>query len=98
MNCKLLRESVDELQGNKAVNDQVVKINVDIDAYLDASYIVGENERLRVYTEISKLSSLAEKERFVGLLQENYGKLPKPLENLIDLGLMKNIAKELSIC
>lgn len=98
MYCKLLRESVNELQGNPTISDRSVKINVDIDAYLDASYIPSENQRLKTYKEIAAIASLEEKQTFIKVISDNYGQLPTELVNLIDIALMKNIAKTLEIC
>lgn len=97
MYCKLLKESVEELQGILPQEEKAVKINVDIDAYLDSSYIPDENQRLRVYKDISEIASVEEKDNFVELLCENYGKAPNQLINLIEIALMKNIAKKFDI-
>lgn len=95
--CKLLKESVDELQGIETPQNADVKVIADVDAYLDGAYIRDENTRLRVYREIVDLQDETQRDRLTENLRENFGEPPLELLNLIELGMMKNIAAKLSI-
>lgn len=96
--CKLLKESVDELQGIETPSAVDVKVNVDVNAYLDGGYIADDNTRLRIYREIIDLQTLEQRDKLEENLKENYGFVPQELAHLLDLGLMKNIAAKAGIC
>lgn len=96
--CKLLKECIDQVQGIEIEKEQDVKIKVNIDTYLASDYISDENTRLRIYREIADLQTIEAKQNLLDNLKENFGTPPQPTINLVELGLIKNIAKEYGIC
>ncbi|MEG1535639.1 MAG: transcription-repair coupling factor [Clostridia bacterium] len=95
--CKLLKQVVDEAQGIENNDDNDIIVSVNVDSYLDDSYIESENARLKVYKEIAELRTLKERDELETGLAESYGELPSPLLNLIDIGLIKNLAREIGV-
>lgn len=95
--CKLLAKCVDELRGESAPEDSQVEVNVAINAYLDASYVSDADARLKIFRTISDLSDPEEALDFIDRLKGNYGAVPKPVVNLINIAVAKNYAKKLGI-
>ena len=91
MYCKLLQECVDELRGRSG-SDVDAEVTVDLDAYLDSRYIADVDDKLKVYREISELSSREEANALLEKLARTYGKPPKELENLVTIGLIRTLA------
>lgn len=96
MYCKLLAECVDELRGVKG-EDVEAEVTVDADAYLDSRYIADVDDKLKVYREISELSSREEADGLLKKLSVTYGKPPEELENLVTIGLIRSLACKVGI-
>lgn len=92
MYLEILDEAVQEIKTGvvkKTVRD--VEMKVDVAAFIDDSYISGR-DKLRIYKQISTVSSAAARDALVKELTEVYGKVDLPLENLINISLLKNLA------
>ncbi len=95
--CKILAKSVEEIRTGKTEEDREPDINVKLDAYLDRGYVDSVDERLKILKAISALSSAEEAWDLVQTLTDAYGKPPKPLLNLLNLGLAKNLARKAGV-
>lgn len=91
--CKLLEEAILESEGKKDQILRDVKIEIAIPAYAPDSYIASEAERMKLYNDISMISTPKDAEEKAKVLVDAYGKLPKEVEQLIKVGLIKNLAK-----
>ncbi len=97
MYVKLLNEAVRELRGENLPERREVKINIDIDAFVPASFIDSSEAKIDLYSKVSRLST---KEEFLSLLDDikaNYGIVPAPVKQLCLTGLIKNYAQKLFI-
>ena len=92
--CKMLAKSVEEVRSGKTQEEEEPELSVKLDAYLDQGYVGSVDERLKILKAISALASAEEAWELVQTLSDAYGKPPKPLLNLIDLGLVKNLARK----
>ncbi|MBR6773450.1 MAG: hypothetical protein IKM16_02165, partial [Clostridia bacterium] len=54
--------------------------------------ITDKEWRLRVYSRISKVSSVKERENLLADMKDIYGEVPDSVKNLIDVALIKNLA------
>ena len=70
---------------------------MDADAYLDSRYIADVDDKLKVYREISELSSREEADGLLKKLSVTYGKPPEELENLVTIGLIRSLACKVGI-
>lgn len=92
MYLEILDEAVQEIKTGvvkKTVKD--VDMKVDVAAFIDNNYISGK-DKLRVYKQISTVSSLSARDNLIKELTEVYGQVDLPLENLINIALLKNLA------
>ncbi len=97
MYCKLLREAVDELQGVYAKDVSEVKINHSFGAYIDKEYVADEDMRLRLYRKALDLTGQEELDKLKKGVEESYGAMPACCNYLFELGLIRNLAKNIGI-
>ena len=95
--CKILRECVGEMRGEKINVLREVEIVVEGDTALPADYIPEGSGRVAFYKRISSLGGQKEYEECVREVRDVYGPLPQAAENLVKVGLIKNLARKLDI-
>ncbi|MBQ9792871.1 MAG: transcription-repair coupling factor [Clostridia bacterium] len=97
MYVKLLNEAVSEIKGEQVEELKEIKIDIALNAYLPNTYISQNENRIDFYTKVSKLSSVEEFNLLVENTKNIYGSLPKPVEQLCMVGLIKNLAQQLKV-
>lgn len=91
MYLELLDEAVQEIKyGIVKEQKRDVDMKVDVAAFIDENYISGR-DKLRVYKQITKVASVDEAQSLMKELDEVYGSVSLPLENLIKISLLKNL-------
>lgn len=97
MYLELLDEAVQEVKtGVKKQEIKDVEMKVDAAAFINDSYISGR-DKLRVYKQISKVASVSARNSLVKELEQVYGPVDLPLENLINVALLKNLASNYGV-
>ncbi len=87
--CKMLNEAVKRAKGIETEESFETAIDVDIDAFIPASYIPNEAQKLDVYKRIAGIESLEEKEEILEELIDRFGDPPKSVGNLLRLAEYK---------
>ncbi len=96
--CKLLNESVKEVQGIKTVTEDFeTEIDLDIDAFIPERYILNEAQKLDVYKRISEIRNEEEYDDMLEELMDRFGDLPRSVQNLLAVAKLKAEAHELYI-
>lgn len=95
MYCKLLDEAVHELSGGSAMldNDEIT-IDLNVSAFIDNEYISSEELKIDMYKKIAMIESENDVIDIRDELLDRYGDLPEEVENLIDIALIKALAKQ----
>ena len=97
MYLELLDEAVQEIKtGVVKKPERDVEMKVDVAAFISESYISGR-DKLRVYKQISKVASKSARDSLIKELGEVYGEVDLPLENLINIALLKNLASNYDV-
>lgn len=92
MYLELLDEAIQEVKtGVVKKENKDVEMKVDAAAFISDDYISGR-DKLRVYKQISKVASVQARDALIKELGEIYGPVDLPLENLINIALLKNLA------
>lgn len=97
MYLELLDEAIQEVKTGvvkKEIKD--VEMKVDAAAFISDEYISGR-DKLRVYKQISKVASIGARDSLMKELGEIYGPVDLPLENLINVALLKNLASNYGV-
>lgn len=97
MYCKLLKETIDELQGIENDDEFEVKLNLSFSAYIDKKYVADEDMRMRLYRKILDLDSQESLEKLRTSIEESYGKMPEDMNCLLEVGLIRNLAAKAKI-
>lgn len=92
MYCRLLAEAVGELKGEKTIKRGEVRASVDYAMFVPDGYITDRDWRLRIYSRISKVETLKEREELLSDMADIYGPVPDSVKNLVDVALIKNLA------
>jgi transcription-repair coupling factor (superfamily II helicase) len=83
---QMLDEAVAAAEG--AIGDEApepVRLDVNVDAYVPADYIPYEQAKIDVHRRIAGAVEVADLELLRDELDDRFGELPQPLNNLIDL-------------
>ncbi|MBQ6814494.1 MAG: transcription-repair coupling factor [Lachnospiraceae bacterium] len=91
--CKMLNEAVLITKGEKMESDSFeTSIDIDIDAYIPASYIKNEMQKLTIYKRIAAIENQGEYEDMLDELTDRFGEPPKAVINLLKIALLKTRA------
>lgn len=88
--CKMLNEAVKTLKGTKKADEDFgTYVDMDIDAFIPPSYIVNEVQKLDIYKRIAGLENAAECDDMRKELRDRFGNVPKSVENLMQISLIR---------
>lgn len=94
---KYLNLAVKEIQGEEIVEEINTKVDLEVDSALPENYLDDALIRMEIYKRISSLSSLREMDDWIDELVDRYNEVPKSLENLMYIGIIKNWASKVCI-
>lgn len=91
--CKMLNEAVKTLKGTKKADEDFgTYVDMDVDAFIPSEYIVNEVQKLDIYKRIASLENEAECDDMRKELKDRFGSVPKSVENLIQISLIRVMA------
>ena len=89
--CKMLNDAVMQMKGEKQEEDTFeTTVDLSIDAYIPASYVGNESQKLELYKRIAVIENQEEYED----LTDRYGDVPAPTLRLMDVALVKQQAHQ----
>ena len=86
---RMLEKTINKLKGIEVKKDIEVKVDIDINAFIPDNYIKDQNEKINIYKKISLIESDQEYHQVIEELIDRFGDLPKSVENIISLSLIK---------
>jgi transcription-repair coupling factor (superfamily II helicase) len=84
------------LQGKELKHDKVPRAEIGIDAHVPASFIGYEAARVDLHRRIASAGSLDELGDLRSELQDRFGEIPDPVDNLIFLGEVRATLQEVA--
>ena len=97
--CKLLEEAISELKADGEVKvappDPVLDLQVD--AYIDDSYVEDPAQKVALYQKIIALDDLESCDDLEEEIQDRYGDLPDAVRNLVQIARIKVLARLLGL-
>ncbi len=87
--CKMLNEAVKTLKGIGTVEDFGTTVDLDVDAFIPPSYIVNEFQKLDIYKRIAGIENHGESEDMKEELLDRFGEIPKSVDNLLRISLIR---------
>jgi transcription-repair coupling factor (superfamily II helicase) len=72
-----------------------VQVDTDVEMHIPDDYVSAVQERLSLYTQLDKIETEAELEKFGDQLTDRFGKIPRQVRELFDGLRLRWVAKEL---
>ena len=95
--CKLLDEVIKEMQGIEVVEEQDVQIDLAVSSYIPDNFIENSSQKIEIYQNIALCRTEEELQNVIDEVIDRYGRLPKELENLINIARIKQLARKANI-
>lgn len=96
--CKMLNEAVKKIKGEETtLEDFATLVDLDVDAYIPGDYIVNEIQKLDIYKRIAGIETTSESDDMREELKDRFGIVPKSVENLLRIALIRCVAHKLYI-
>jgi transcription-repair coupling factor (superfamily II helicase) len=96
--CKMLSEAVKKEQGTFTVEESFgTNIDINVDAYIPATYIVNEYQKLDIYKRIAALITVEELDDLIEEIIDRFGDMPRQVETLFKVAKIKLFAHSLFI-
>ncbi len=93
--CKLLNESVRELQGEEPAQESFeTSIDLDVDAFIPDGYILNEAQKLDIYKRIAAIRTAEEQEDMLEEMTDRFGDPPRSVQNLLAIALLRTEAHD----
>ena len=97
MYCQIIKEEVEKLKGIEIEEGINVHIELPVSAYIPKNYIKNEKERVNIYKALGSAKSEEDIKSIASSIADRYGNAPKPVKNLINIAIIKNILKKAKI-
>ena len=88
---KLLKE---ELTG---VSETSAELDIRVNAYISEKYVESSAGRLDTYKQIAQIGSTEDYKRVYSSIRETYGELPRAVENLLVIAVLKSYASKFGV-
>jgi transcription-repair coupling factor (superfamily II helicase) len=95
--CKMLSDAVAKQKGSVETKDFDTLADLNVDAFIPGAYIVNEVQKLDIYKRIAGIESTKEKEDMRDELLDRFGTIPKSVDNLLRIALIRVNAHQLDI-
>ena len=95
--CKMLNQAVNNLKGIKNEYSFETTVDLEVDAYIPASYIKSDYQKLDIYKRIAALETREELSDMKDELSDRYGSIPSCASNLLMVALIKSKAHKIGI-
>jgi len=101
MYCKLLEEVIKEMQNaGEAVSEEEeedIQIDIAVSCYIPDEFISNHNQKIEIYQNIALCNTEEDIRNIVDEIIDKYGRLPKEIENLLEVARIKRMCKENNI-
>ena len=95
--CRLLEDAVLSEQGKVTAENHFAQIDLDVDAFIPASYIVNESQKLDIYKRIAAMDNDSDRDDMMDEMKDRFGIVPREVLNLLDISMIKQKASSLYI-
>ncbi len=94
---RMIEQAVSELKGEEWHEEVNPEINVNMPAYLPASYVADADVRLNLYRRLSGLHEEEELETMKEEMHDRFGPFPREVMNLLEVMSVRLVLKKLRI-
>ena len=99
MYCRLLEEAVKKLQNKSVASVENLDpiINLPVEAFINREYISNAGEKIEIYRRLAVIREELEIKDLREELTDRFGKITEPVENLLQIALIRLFAKNSGI-
>ncbi|MDE0040667.1 MAG: hypothetical protein OXT74_01415, partial [Candidatus Poribacteria bacterium] len=72
-------------------------ISLPVEAYLPDEYVPDSRQKVSLYKKIAGLETAADRTDLEAEISDRYGKIPDPVEMLLEIAQLKQLSKELGV-
>ena len=90
--CKMLNEAVKHLKGEMEEEPYITTLDLNVDAFIPASYIPNEYQKLDIYKRIASIENEEEMDDMLEELIDRFGDVPKKVQQLLSIAMLKALA------
>ena len=94
MYCELLNQVVQEIRGEKTIEEVDVQIDLDVTSYIPDDYIENSSQKIEIYQNIALCKNEDDIQNVTDEILDRYGQMPYEIENLLDIARIKNLSRE----
>ena len=95
--CKLINAAVKEVKNEPVKPETDTAMEIPLDAHIPPKYIPREQGRIAMYKRIAAITDLDSMRDVQDELIDRYGEIPKPVQTLLDISLLKAKAGEVGL-
>ena len=92
--CKMLNEAVKHLKGELEEEPYTTTVDLNVDAFIPASYIPNEYQKLDIYKRIASIENEEEMDDMLEELMDRFGDVPRKVQQLLHIALLKALAHQ----
>ena len=93
--CKMLNTAVQEEKGIEVQEQFETTLDISLDAFIPDTYIRDEFQKLDIYKRIAAIEDESDYDDMLEELLDRFGELPKTVQNLLTVALLKGMAHRL---
>ncbi len=97
MYCRLMEETLNEVQGKRETRDLETRVDLRVDAYLGTDYVAEEKQRMEMYKRIASVMTDEDRADVTDELIDRYGELPAAAETLLDVSQLRALANRVGV-
>ena len=97
MYCKLMEETLNEVQGQAPRHELETRVDLRVDAFLPTDYVADEKQRMEMYKRIASIATDDERADLTDELIDRYGDLPAVVETLLDVSQLRQLCNRMGI-
>ena len=95
MYCKLMEETLNEVQGRQTSRELETRVDLRVDAFLPSDYVSEEKQRMEMYKRIASVVTDEDRADVTDELIDRYGNLPPAAEALLDVSQLRALCNRL---
>ena len=97
MYCKLMEETLAEVQGKRETRELETRVDLRVDAFLPPEYVAEEKQRMEMYKRIASIVTDEDRADVTDELIDRYGELPPAAETLLDVSQLRALCNRLGV-
>ena len=97
MYCKLMEETLSEVQGRPVSRELETRVDLRVDAFLPGDYVSDEKQRMEMYKRIASVRTDEDRADITDELIDRYGEPPQVVETLLDVSQLRQLCNQVGV-